>query len=795
MSSLIERANRESVGRCGEVIAALTPLPSTVIQKGAEDHPCPVCGGDTVIWPAEGNANDHGRIACRTCTGDQPTGDVVATVAAFAGTSQGDAARRIAEFLDGSAHPLASDRSEATNDIVDRVARAKGIDGDVLRRFGATSAKRGGRDVARIPVCNELGEIHSHFDLIADPGDKGKFKQGAGNSGLFFPGKLPCPGEVWVIVEGVKDAAAVSGLGYNACGLPTSTLNEKYVRLFAGVTVILVPDLDAAGQKGALGAIEQLNGVSASTTKVQLPGPIVGKKGKDVRDVIERDGANVVQRLIDEALANKPAPKAQRTAIDGKGDQATSVEPVGPPFGSIRSTGDSWLRDSTNRNENYLATKFVDACGSEFRYVRGWHKYLVWDGKRFVVDVGDTLTLGACRRFVRNLWKSFTAIASDLTVSREQCSTVRQFCKSSNRANGIKAILELAKADDRVQISHDHLNQDPMVLNLLNGTYDLRTAKLRPHQQQDLLTQVADVEFVEDAECPRWREAMMLIFREDEGLIRYVQQILGYSLAGNPGEHILPIAYGRGCNGKSFVWNAVLKIAGDYGFVANESLLLGDKPGHPTEKASLYQKRIVAISEPERGSRMRESRVKELTGDSVITARRMHEDFWTFPRTHTFWLSTNHLPQVTGTDEAIWRRIKVIPFEVDLREHVNLVPDYHRVIVNEEGPGIFNWLMAGYRDYVRHGFVEPECVVKIGSSYRGGQDPLGSFLKERCRIDETATVSSAEIFDAYKRWGGELSKTAFGRELTDRFEKLSPRSGPYRDKVAYRGISMARSDE
>ena len=111
-----------------------------------------------------------------------------------------------------------------------------------------------------------------------------------------------------------------------------------------------------------------------------------------------------------------------------------------------------------------------------------------------------------------------------------------------------------------------------------------------------------------------------------------------------------------------------MDVLGDYASLANDELLMGEKQNHPTEKAALYQKRFVAISEPERSSKLRESRVKELTGDRMITARRMHEDFWTFSRTHTFWLSTNHLPRINGTDEGIWRRVKLIPFSVDFEQ-------------------------------------------------------------------------------------------------------------------------------
>lgn len=167
------------------------------------------------------------------------------------------------------------------------------------------------------------------------------------------------------------------------------------------------------------------------------------------------------------------------------------------------------------------------------------------------------------------------------------------------------------------------MNEHPLLLNLQNGIFNLTSGELEPHYQECLLTQIANVEFQKNATCPQWSAAIELIFDRDKELIRYVQQLFGYSLSGDTGEHILPIAYGSGCNGKSFIWNVVFELTGEYAGLANDSLLMGMKDNHPTEKAFLYQKRFVPISEPEQSSKLRESRVKELTGDGTITARRM----------------------------------------------------------------------------------------------------------------------------------------------------------------------------
>tara|TARA_R110002049_G_scaffold72490_7_gene187573 strand:- start:156155 stop:158947 length:2793 start_codon:yes stop_codon:yes gene_type:complete len=304
---MFNRIKESAAGRCSEIIAALTPLPADYVTKGRTDHPCPLCNSKSTLWPddRDGGANQHGRLSCRNCTDNKPTGDIIDTVRVFGGqASQGEAARLIADHLGLSVSQTAD--APPKIDIIEQVAKAKRMPVDAFRRFGAEEAKRG-RDkkpVARVPVYNERGEIHSHFDVT--PTDKGFFKRGAGMSGLFLPGRLPAAGETWLLVEGVKDAAALLGLGYNACGLPGSSMARKYAGLFKGCHIITVADLDEVGQSGAVRTGGNLSGIAASIKAARLPGEIVATKGDDVRDVIRRDGDDAVRKAIENATAWQP---------------------------------------------------------------------------------------------------------------------------------------------------------------------------------------------------------------------------------------------------------------------------------------------------------------------------------------------------------------------------------------------------------------------------------------------------------------------------------------------------------
>ena len=444
----------------------------------------------------------------------------------------------------------------------------------------------------------------------------------------------------------------------------------------------------------------------------------------------------------------------------------------------------------SDQTENAMAVEFIDGNQAKLRYVPSWKKWLAWDGKRWKVDVDTSRTTRLARRLVRNYWDRLQHVQSE-----KQQKEWADFCRWANRKTTIENVVSLARCDARTTIDHELLNQNTYFLNLQNGTLDLSTWDFRDHRQTDSITQLANVAFDPRAQCPKWRAFIDLIFGSDDEAKRYIQALLGYSCSGDVGEHILPICYGSGANGKSTLWNAIVELLGDYAMLAPSKLLLGTTNEHDTVIASLYQRRLVAISEPDEGSKLREARVKELTGDEQITARRMREDYWSFRRTHKFWLSTNHLPQINGTDEGIWRRIKLIPFRVDLRQVTDPIPDYHKLLVREEGPGILNWLMDGFNDWRANGFIEPQSVIKETQSYRGSSDELGRFISDCCDVSPELVVASSDLFDAYRTWGGDLSQIRFSKQMQTRFAHSKRNFGRYRNKQVFEGISLSESDE
>jgi putative DNA primase/helicase len=281
------------------------------------------------------------------------------------------------------------------------------------------------------------------------------------------------------------------------------------------------------------------------------------------------------------------------------------------------------------------------------------------------------------------------------------------------------------------------------------------------------------IDFDPDAECPLWDATLHRFLGGDPDLIDYWQRLCGCAMSGVIRDHVMPIAYGTGANGKSTILGALLGVIGpDYAMKASSDLLMSRKgESHPTDKTDLFGKRLVVVIETESGSRLNESFVKEATGGDSIRARRMREDFWEFTPSHTLIMATNHRPTIRGSDNGIWRRLKLVPFAVSVTGHEidPAMPEKLRA----EYPGILNWCIRGCLAWQQHGLQEPPCVADATAEYRSEQDRFGGFLEQHTVTDTNGRVRCGELYGLYKEYAanaGEfiMSQTAFGTEMTDR---------------------------
>jgi P4 family phage/plasmid primase-like protien len=306
------------------------------------------------------------------------------------------------------------------------------------------------------------------------------------------------------------------------------------------------------------------------------------------------------------------------------------------------------------------AHRFVRDHGADVRYCWPWRRWLVWNGRYWSRD--DS---GAIHRLaeatVRRMYEE--AAGSSSQERREALAKWAVKCEAHDQRT---KMLASAQAIADIPILPGNLDWDPWLLNVRNGTIDLRTGTLRQHARSDYLSRCMNhVDFDPNAECPTWDRFLSEVFGSNAELISFVQRAIGYSFTGVIIEHVLLVLYGLGANGKTTLIDALHDLLGPYAVHAPPELLLMRRgEHHPTELALLYGARLVTASESGEDRRLAEALVKSLTGGDPITARRMREDFWEFPPQFTLWAATNYKPQIRGTDHAIWRRIRLIPFDV-----------------------------------------------------------------------------------------------------------------------------------
>ncbi len=428
--------------------------------------------------------------------------------------------------------------------------------------------------------------------------------------------------------------------------------------------------------------------------------------------------------------------------------------------------------------DDALALKFASRHQHRLRFVKRWDRWMIWDGKRWspddtlrVIDLARDIAREASSEIIRNRGSKASLAASSKTVS---------------------AIESLARADRRHASRAEDWDTDPWSLNTREGTIDLQTGMLRPHNPADFITKITAVG--PSGDCPMWLSFLRRVFNGDESLIVYVQRMLGYSLTGSTREHALFFLYGTGGNGKGVFLNTFHRILGDYSTIsAMETFTVANNERHPTEVAMLRGARLVTAQETEDGQRWAELKIKALTGGDSVTARFMRQDFFTFTPLFKLLIAGNHKPSLRSVDEAVRRRFNLIPFTVTIPKSER-DPDLAEKL-KEEWPGILAWAIQGCLEWQRIGLTPPSIVLEATESYLADEDTLGRFLQERCEVqdDPNAMEGLQELYASYKDWCGlsgehVVSAKKFSQKLEDR--KYERCHAPATRRSAFRGIRL-----
>ena len=437
-------------------------------------------------------------------------------------------------------------------------------------------------------------------------------------------------------------------------------------------------------------------------------------------------------------------------------------------------------------NDAGRAAQFVDNHLDEVRYVPAFGRWLLWAGHHWQQDEDGGITRLAVKHS-QQLIAAAATIAND-AARRE---AVKEALAMGN-AKRIQLTLELAKCDRRVVLSQNDIDSDPFLLGVQNGVVELRTGTFRAGRRDDLITKRAGVSYVPGATCPRWLTFISEVLGDDQALVAYVQKLMGYTLSGDVREHLFPFLYGSGKNGKSVFTETTLKLMGDYGQKAPQSILIASPNGRePTsEVARLHGMRLVVGSETEEGSRLAESRVKDLTGGDTLTGRFLYAEFFDFKPRFKLWMFGNHKPEIRGTDEGIWRRVRLIPFLVHFADH-RQDPQLAAKLADEL-PGILQWAMDGARLWLSDGLKSPPRVNEASAEYREEEDTLADFLGDEVEDAPTGRIESGEMFLYYQAWAARngirypLTLRSLTKQLRERGMRLTRTNG----KRRWEGVSL-----
>ncbi|MGE3074469.1 MAG: phage/plasmid primase, P4 family [Dehalococcoidia bacterium] len=423
--------------------------------------------------------------------------------------------------------------------------------------------------------------------------------------------------------------------------------------------------------------------------------------------------------------------------------------------------------------------------GASLRFEIG-ARWLVWDETRWARDDDGALRLASLSaRAIRN---------EAAAAPPDSRNLIWHHAERSESNQRIKASLALAQALPGMGIHPNELDARDDELNLRNGTLHLPTGELRPHDPAAFHTKLAGPMLDYAAECPGWLAFLNETFNGDAEMLDYCQRIFGYCLSGSIEEQVFFLLHGNGANGKSTLVRVLLALAGDYGTqLPSETLLKQSNRQQTSDLARLIGVRVAVANEFTKGRHLDEALVKQLTGGERMTARFLYREFTEFEPKCKLLVTTNFLPDLNGSDYAIWRRVQLVPFEYTVPELQRDSKLFDKL--NRELPGIFRWAAEGYAEWRSIGLNPPQKVRDAIAAFRSQMDSVGGFINARCDIGPKLRCDNTEIYDAYDFWcdqvGQEaLTKSQFLDDVKNRFAATRTRSAR-----GFRGLSVRAMSE
>jgi putative DNA primase/helicase len=582
------------------------------------------------------------------------------------------------------------------------------------------------------------------------------------------------------ITEGEKDADALVALGLTATtntgGAGKWTAADTAALITAGVgAVVVVPDNDPAGEAHAAKVAASCRGAGLEVRIVQLPE--LGPK-EDVSDWLRAPGHT---RETIEALVAATAPDHGSTGpaeADAEGASAGTEGEAEP------------LSDAGN------ARRFAREHGQDVRYCYALRAWFNWNALRWARDPGEQVAQRAKATARRGLMEALA-----LPEGSARKAAVRHALYTES-ARGIRAMLELAQSEPGLSIAPEMLDADPWLLTTPAGTLELGAVpRCRPPRREDYITKITAAPYVPGARHPVF-DRFLTEMLPDVASRAYVQRAAGYSLTASQAEEVLFLIRGRTAAGKTTLQEALKAALGDYAMAADFETFTAHKDRHgPREDlVRLKGARLVVTSET-RERRLDEGMVKRATGGDTLAGRRLFENTVEFTSTFKLWLAGNHRPVVSGDDDAIWRRIREIPFPRSLSP-AERDPTVKATLTDPAvgGPAVLAWAVEGCAAWCQRraakdpagALGEPAAVVEATADYREVMDTVAAFLAACCVLESGAWVSRHDLREALEQWGREegLSGLPSGRTLASGLRERGVLDKGREGRRGWRGVRL-----
>jgi len=391
------------------------------------------------------------------------------------------------------------------------------------------------------------------------------------------------------------------------------------------------------------------------------------------------------------------------------------------------------------------AERLVALHGNDIRFCPARKKWYIWNGNRWNIDnVGRIMQLS--KKTVRTIYRE----ASNANEKAKRTEIVKHASKSEAEQR-IKAMIKLAESEQGIPVLPEELDSDPMLFNVSNGTIDLHTGKLLKHDRKHLITKISPVEFDPAIKAPIWESFLNKIMAGNLDSITYLKRIIGYSLTGNISEQCFFFFYGEGANGKSTFIETIRLLMGDFSKQADfNTFLKSNNNSIRNDIARLIGARFVSAVEADSGEKLDEVIIKRVTGGDTISARFLYAETFEYKPTFKIFLVANNKPVIQGTDEAIWRRVKLIPFTVTIcrEEQDPQLPGK----LKAELSGILNLAIEGCLEWKKHGLPESNEVETATMEYQHEMNTIEGFLSDRCIILSSAKVQNSLLLTEYQSW-------------------------------------------